>query len=169
METVGNPEIIAASCDYIDVVCNLKWMKYIAVVLFCSLLTLTFGNNLVSINDYSSIDTLKGVDSLFINDCCFEYPPAYKGGKDSLFSYFDRNFNYPIELKDSLIKGTFRVSFVVDTLGKVENCSIIQGLHPLLDKEVLRVINTLTEWIPATCPDKKKKVRFGLVMPVEFK
>jgi len=120
-------------------------------------------------NDYSSIDTLKGGNTLFINDCCIEYPPVYKGGKDSLFSYFDRNFNYPIELKYSLIKGTVRLSFVVDTIGKVENCSVIQGLHPLLDKEVMRVINTLTEWIPATCPDKKKKVRFGLVMPFEFK
>ena len=87
--------------------------------------------------------------------------PEFKGGMDSLRKYIEENLTYP---KGHTVRGTMYVSFVIDTTGKVLDPKILRGIHNAdeLDKEVLRVIREMPDWIPGENNGKKVKVRFNL-------
>lgn len=70
-------------------------------------------------------------------------------GFEKLYSYIREEIHYPDTLKEEKIIGTVQVGFVIEKSGKVTNVSVKSGLHPLLDKEAIRVIKNMPNWMPA--------------------
>ena len=93
--------------------------------------------------------------------------PEYPGGRQAMMSFLSTNTNYPeVCVKDS-IQGVVVVQFTVDTTGKVTKAHIVRSIHPELDAEALRVVNSFPAWKPAM--QNGKPVASKYTMPVVFR
>lgn len=77
-----------------------------------------------------------------------EEMPEFPGGTEALFKYVYDNIQYPQIALENSIEGNVYVRFCVTYQGKVEQISITRGVHPALDAEAIRIINTLPTWKP---------------------
>ncbi len=92
--------------------------------------------------------------------------PEYQGGDVELMDFFKKNLIYPEAEKNKNIQGRVYVSFVVNTLGKIEQAKVLRGLTPECDKEALRVVNLMPNWIPGKQNGVPASVRYAL--PIRF-
>lgn len=102
-----------------------------------------------------------------------ELMPEFPGGERVLRDLIKNRINYPEEaLRDSL-QGKVYVSFTITKTGKVENPHIARGIHPLLDKEAIRVVSLLPDWKPGAYYYLGKfgplQSAFFYTVPVNFK
>lgn len=94
-----------------------------------------------------------------------EKMPEFPGGPKALIKYLGNTICYP---KDSqAIEGRVVVEFIVDKDGSICNASIKKSASPELDKEALRVINSMPAWTPGE--QRGKKVRVNYTLPIMFK
>lgn len=93
--------------------------------------------------------------------------PEYPGGIEALLKYVMSNVVYPDICRENGIQGKVIVKFCVTAKGGVSMISILKGVDPELDKEVIRVIETL----PAFRPGKQsgKPVPVWFMLPVLFR
>ncbi len=96
-----------------------------------------------------------------------EEMPQYPGGDDARINFIVKNIKYPEAARNSNIQGTVYVSFVIDTLGKVTNAKIIRGIGGGCEEEVLRLVNSMPNWIPGKQKGVPVNVLFN--MPIKFK
>lgn len=96
-----------------------------------------------------------------------ERMPQFPGGEDSLFSYLAKNTKYPKKALSKNIQGTVYVNFLVHKSGDVKNVKIVRGVHRLLDKESLRVVNAMPKWEPGVLKGKFVSVTYNL--PIKFR
>lgn len=71
---------------------------------------------------------------------------------------------YPKKARRAGLAGKVFVEFVIDTNGSVIDVAILRGVHPWLDDEAMRVVNTFPEFIPGQQRGKPVKVRYRLPM-----
>ena len=93
--------------------------------------------------------------------------PTFKGGSPNDFAlWVARHVKYPKYAKETGIEGIVKVHFVIDKKGRVSEAHVYEGVHPVLDKEAVRVVMKSPKWKPA----KKdgKLVRVSYTMPVMF-
>ncbi len=93
--------------------------------------------------------------------------PEFPGGETALKNYIAEHIKYPSNAHDNGIEGTVYVTFIIDTSGKVVESKIARGVIPALDKEAIRVVESLPRWEPG----KKNgvKVNVSYTLPVKFK
>jgi len=96
-----------------------------------------------------------------------EKMPQFPGGEKALLDFISHNLKYPIDAQEKGIQGRIIVRFVVTKMGKVENVEIVRGLHPSLDKEGVRVVSSLPDWIPGE--QKGEKVSVYYVLPITYR
>lgn len=77
-----------------------------------------------------------------------EHMPEFPGGDIALREYIKENTVYPEEAKAKGLSGKVFVQFVVNKEGDVVNPQIARGVDPILDKEAIRVIQSLPKWKP---------------------
>ena len=92
-----------------------------------------------------------------------EVMPVFPGGLDSMVAFIKRNAIYPPQ---ESYDGTTFVSVVIDREGKVTNPTIIKSLSENFDKEALRVISMMPNWIPGQNNGRPVAVRY--VFPIKF-
>lgn len=109
-------------------------------------------------------------DSFTKNSCLFpvESMPEFKGGVDSLLSYLTKNINYPEWEKEQNIEGKVIASFIIDEMGKVTQLRITKSVEGSknFNKEVLRVVSEMPDWVPGKRKGKNVAVHFNL--PINF-
>ncbi len=90
----------------------------------------------------------------------------FPGGPKALLLYLKNNTNYPKEAEKQNISGKIYVQVTINEVGEIINPIILKSIHPLLDKEALRVIREMPNWIPA----KAKGVNISVVktIPIGF-
>lgn len=93
--------------------------------------------------------------------------PTYPGGKIALSKFLTENINYPQEAKSKNVEGKVHVAFTVKEDGAVENPRIMHSLSPECDKEAIRVLENMPNWIPAI--QTGKKVIKDVELVIEFK
>jgi TonB family protein len=71
-------------------------------------------------------------------------------GFPSLYEYFDRELNYPAEATKDSVQGVESVAFVIDKKGNPTKIEILHSLGSSFDKEVLRILENMPLWKPAT-------------------
>jgi len=95
-----------------------------------------------------------------------EEMPEFPGGELALRKYLAENVRYPEMAKENDIQGTVYVRFVVDTDGSVKNVELMRGVDPLLDKEAIRVVNSLPKFKPGK--QRGKAVKVSHQVPIKF-
>lgn len=80
--------------------------------------------------------------------------------------FLARNVKYPVRAMENGVEGTVYVTFVVDKTGKVTNPRVVQGVDEALDREAVRVINAMPDWIPGKQRGMAVDVQFTI--PIEF-
>ena len=78
-----------------------------------------------------------------------------------------KNMMYPVKAREKSISGKVIVLVTVDENGKVSNPIITSETHPLLNEEVLRLIEIMPNWTPAKQDGKPVKVQAAF--PASFK
>ena len=95
-----------------------------------------------------------------------EKPGFRNGGLEEFRRYVAQNIEYSVEALGLGLFGKVFVEFTVNKKGKVTNVKILRGIDPLLDNEVLRVIQSSPSWIPGK--QRGKPVKVSYKMPVNF-
>ncbi|SMO76635.1 TonB family C-terminal domain-containing protein [Saccharicrinis carchari] len=82
-----------------------------------------------------------------------ETPILFHGSPIIPYLYMVRNIYYPTEAKNKNISGKVVLAININKKGEVTSLYLKEKLHPLLDKEVMKVAKTMPahwQWIPAT-------------------
>lgn len=95
-----------------------------------------------------------------------EQMPQFPGGDAALYSFIQSHLNYPAMAIENGISGRVTVRFKVDKHGKVSNVSVARGKDPDLDREAVRVVKMLPDFIPAKMNGQAVAVWYNL--PVKF-
>ena len=69
------------------------------------------------------------------------------GYRYKFITYLLQNVRYPTELIQKGVQGKVVVETVITTEGELTKIKVVQGIHPLLDNEVLRVMNEMPKGI----------------------
>ena len=96
-----------------------------------------------------------------------EEMPEYPGGADELRRFLARNVKYPAEAQKAKTQGKVNVSFVVNSVGKVEQPKIEQSVDPALDAEAIRVVGLMPAWKPGK--QRGVAVSVSYTIPIQFK
>ena len=96
-----------------------------------------------------------------------EQMPSYPGGSGGLMSFISSHLKYPLVAEENGIQGRVIVSFVVEKDGSISNVKIAKGVDPSLDREAMRVINSMPRWTPGKI--KGQPVRVKYTVPVNFR
>ena len=94
--------------------------------------------------------------------------PTFKGGDLNSFSFWvNEHLNYPESAKAAGIQGRIVLGFTVGTDGRMKDIRVLRGVHPTLDAEALRVLESCTEpWTPALQDGQPVEVKY--TFPVIF-
>jgi protein TonB len=95
-----------------------------------------------------------------------EQMPEFPGGETALIKYIADHIKYPVSAQEMGIQGKVYITFVVDKNGDVTNATITRGIDPELDKEALRVINSLPKWTPGK--QRGQPVKVSYTVPINF-
>ncbi len=88
-----------------------------------------------------------------------ETMPEFPGGQGALLQFLAKSIKYPVIAQENGIQGRVTCSFV--------DAEVIRGVDPSLDKEAIRVINTMPKWSPGK--QRGKPVRVKYTVPVTFR
>lgn len=135
----------------------------------------------LELDDNTEIEVIEFEEEEVVDDTPFmivENMPALDACKDlrgderhqctqmEIIKYVSKNTKYPPIAKDANIQGTVFVYFVVDKNGDVTDSKVLRPVDPRLDKEALRVINTLPKFVPGEQRGKAVSVQYTI--PVKF-
>jgi len=95
-----------------------------------------------------------------------EEMPQFPGGEMALRKFIANAIKYPVIAQENGIQGKVYVSFVVGKDGSVSDARVIRGIDPSLDKEALRVVNSLPTWKPGK--QRGEPVRVSFSVPISF-
>jgi protein TonB len=95
-----------------------------------------------------------------------EEMPDFPGGQLALRKFIAQAIKYPVIAQENGIQGKVFVNFVVAKDGTVTGAKIARGVDPSLDKEALRVVNSLPKWKPGK--QGGKPVRVSYTVPINF-
>ena len=93
-----------------------------------------------------------------------EQQPTFKG---NVQAWLTSHLQYPASAADNNIQGKVVVKFVVGRDGSVSRAEVIRGVDPALDREALRVVNSMPKWNPGMNNGQPANVWFQL--PITFK
>ncbi len=96
-----------------------------------------------------------------------EQMPQFPGGDGELLKHIQKNLKYPPVAMENNIHGRVVVQFVVTKTGKVGEVKVVRGKDPDLDKEAVRVVKTLPDFIPGKMNGQAVAVWYTL--PITFK
>ncbi len=96
-----------------------------------------------------------------------EQMPQFPGGEGELLKYISTHIKYPTMAAENNIQGRVVVKFVVQKDGKVGEVVVLRGRDPDLDKEAVRVVKTLPNFIPGKMNGQAVSVWYTL--PINFK
>ncbi len=96
-----------------------------------------------------------------------EQMPQFPGGDAELMKYISTHIKYPTMAMENNIQGRVVVQFVVTKTGKVGEVKVVRSKDPDLDKEAVRVVKTLPNFIPGKMNGQAVNVWYTL--PIQFK
>jgi protein TonB len=93
--------------------------------------------------------------------------PQYPGGATEFMKWLTRNLKYPKYLEPQRVQGKVVAEFIVNTDGSITDVNIVKSLHPVCDREVLRVLRMMPRWTPGIHNDQPCRTK--VCTPVVFK
>ncbi|MBQ21754.1 MAG: hypothetical protein CMD31_13450 [Flavobacteriales bacterium] len=95
-----------------------------------------------------------------------EQMPEFPGGQDSLYKFLGANIVYPNKAKKDGVEGKVYINFTIEKDGSINEVKVLRGVHPLLDEEAVRVVESFPKWKPGK--QKGKTVRVSYNLPLNF-
>ena len=96
--------------------------------------------------------------------------PKYLGGESEVMKFIWSNLRYPSYSENSIPTNSFCiVAFMLDYRGKVSDVAIIKSLDKKFDKEIIRVIECMTDWITLDSTEYTPPSAFTLPMRICFR
>lgn len=95
-------------------------------------------------------------------EAAYSHPPIYPGGNDAMRKFFKDNINWPEEALDVEARGKVIVNFLVNKAGIVDDIRVIGKVHDALDRELVRVIRLMPNWVPGRSNGNPIEMRFDL-------
>lgn len=92
--------------------------------------------------------------------------PEFPGGFEALEQWKKQHIIYPEQAIQSGTEGQVVVRFIIRETGEVTDAEILRSIDPALDKEALRLVNSMPKWMPGKQDGKAVSVRWD--EPVTF-
>lgn len=121
----------------------------------------TFDNLLESI-------TLNLNDSLPLLRSFNSEIPEFPGGEMAMRIFLASNLICPEEVKRLGISGRVYIQFVINSKGMVTDVKVARGVHPLIDAEAQRVVQSMPAWKPGKINGKPVNVSFTVPININF-
>ena len=105
----------------------------------------------------------------FVEEEVIEFPDVeaeFIGGPQALIKYIQTIIQYPPTSIEMNEQGRVYLSFVVEADGSITNVAVERGVSPDLDREAIRVVRSMPNWIPGETKGKKSRTRCRL--PINF-
>lgn len=80
--------------------------------------------------------------------------------------WVNQQARFPLRARDRGDQGTVEVGFVINKKGEVEDVEVLKSVSPDLDKEAVRAVSTLPDFIPGSQQGRPVKVAYKI--PVRF-
>ncbi|MBE9484343.1 MAG: energy transducer TonB [Bacteroidetes bacterium] len=94
-----------------------------------------------------------------------EEMPEFPGGMDSLFIFLEDNISFPIT-EDTSTYNKVYVQFIVSKKGRIKDIRIMRSGGEEFDREVIRALKLMPDWIPGRQRGKAVPVLYTL--PIRF-
>jgi protein TonB len=94
-----------------------------------------------------------------------EEMPAFPDG--DVVTYLAKNIKYPVVAQENGIQGRVICQFVVNKDGSIVDVQVVRGQDQSLDREAVRVIQSMPRWTPGK--QRGQPVRVKYTLPVNFK
>jgi len=95
-----------------------------------------------------------------------EEMPQFPGGTEALKTFVYSTLKYPTIALENGIQGQVFVKFVVSKTGKPINAKVSRGVDPSLDKEAVRIVESMPKWSPGKQQGENVDVTYE--MPINF-
>lgn len=105
----------------------------------------------------------KGSEDVFT---VVEHQPEFPGGQSAMMKYITDNLRYP-DIPGDGIQGRVICTFIVEKDGSISDVKVVKGVDPSLDKEAVRMIESMPKWKPGMHSEQAVRTRFSL--PVTFR
>ena len=137
------------------------------------------GNVAISVADVKGNDEIDGQDIADFKDfiapeveeeevyIAVEEMPMFPGGEEALMKYIRDHLQYPQIAVERGLEGRVTVRFVVNKDGYVQDVTVLRGVHELLDREAVRVIQSLPRFAPGRQNGNAVNVYYNV--PVAFR
>lgn len=96
-----------------------------------------------------------------------EEMPKFPGGMAECMKFLGKNIQYPTQAIENGTQSRVLVQFIVQKDGSITDAIVARGVDPLLDKEALRVINSMPKWEPGKHKGEAVSVKY--TVPVLFR
>ncbi len=123
----------------------------------------SLGNIILVKKEERKTETFNSEEQVFF---VVEDMPEFPGGDEALRKYISNSVTYPEAAIENGIQGKVYVSFVVTKYGNIANAKIARGVDPSIDKEALRVVNSLPQWKPGK--QRGQAVNVNYTVPINF-
>ena len=102
-----------------------------------------------------------------VNNAILDKKPQFPGGIEKFYRYVGNNFRSP--MLDETKNVRIYVSFVVERDGSMSNIQVINKPGQALEKEALRVLNSIkTKWTPGIYNSKPVRTAYNLPITVQI-
>ena len=83
--------------------------------------------------------------------------------------YIKDNLQYPADAKAEEVEGRVVIQFKVEVDGSIGAVKVVRGRHPSLDKEAVRIVKSLPNFIPAKSLKDGNPTECWFTLPITFK
>lgn len=95
-----------------------------------------------------------------------EIEPQFPGGEAAMAEFIRSKVRYPDMPMQMGVQGVTYIEFVVNTDGSICQIKAKSDIHKDLEKEAMRVVGLMPNWIPGEQAGKKVRVRY--TVPINF-
>ena len=96
-----------------------------------------------------------------------EQMPQFPGGEAALMKFLQSHINYPPMAAENNVQGRVVVQFVIDKTGRVGEVNVVRSVDKDLDREAVRVCQSLPKFTPGR--QNGQAVSVWYTLPVTFK
>ena len=84
-----------------------------------------------------------------------------------MYQWIAEHLTYPADAEEQGVQGKVTLQLVIEKDGSISNVKIIRGKHPSLDKEAVRIVQSMPNWNPGR--NNGQVVRVSYLLPLTFK
>lgn len=128
----------------------------------------TFSENYIN----GKLESGKSIDSIgheyTYTEKNFMTPPDYPGGIHVLRNFIGQNYKYPKEGILNRVKGTVRISFVIDRDGKMTEIKVVEDLGFGTGEAAIQVLKRAKKWSPGIMRGVPVRVAYALPIRLDL-